>query len=83
MNVLYELQRVHRKGIYMTTEKKIETYHRLEKTRLFAGGVSTSTLYSWIRAKRFPAPVRLGPRCVAWRERDLIAWQEQRNQQMK
>lgn len=65
----------------MTTERKIENYHRLDQTRRFAGGVSTSTLYAWIRNKRFPAPVRLGARCVAWRESDLIAWQAQREQQ--
>ena len=27
---------------------------------------------------RFPAPVVIGPRCVAWRERDVVAWLEAR-----
>lgn len=30
--------------------------------------VAKSTLYSWIQQGRFPKPVRLGPRTVAWTE---------------
>jgi prophage regulatory protein len=37
-------------------------------------GVSRSTLWSWVREKRFPPPVRLGLRAVAWRSTEVDAW---------
>jgi prophage regulatory protein len=37
-------------------------------------GLSRSTIYSWITAGRFPAPVRLGPRSVAWLKEEIEAW---------
>lgn len=37
-------------------------------------GVERSTLYRWMRQGRFPKPVRLGKRAVAWRDEDLRAW---------
>jgi prophage regulatory protein len=41
-------------------------------------GVSRSTLWSWVREKRFPPPVRLGLRAVGWRESEVAAWIEAR-----
>ncbi|HVQ64712.1 MAG TPA: AlpA family phage regulatory protein [Terriglobia bacterium] len=35
--------------------------------------VSRSTWWAGVAAGRFPKPVRLGPRCVAWRVRDIRA----------
>ena len=37
-------------------------------------GLSRSTLYRLIAEKRFPRPVRLGLRAVAWRRADIDAW---------
>lgn len=37
-------------------------------------GVSASTLYWWIHQGNFPPPVKLGPRRVAWRLSDVLAW---------
>lgn len=37
-------------------------------------GLSRSTIYSWITAGRFPAPVKLGPRSVAWVKEEIEAW---------
>lgn len=37
-------------------------------------GVSRATIYKWIEAQRFPAPVRLGANSVAWRYADVEAW---------
>jgi prophage regulatory protein len=34
-------------------------------------GLGCSTIYRWIAEGSFPAPVRLGPRAVAWRWSDL------------
>jgi prophage regulatory protein len=41
-------------------------------------GLSRSTLYRLIADERFPRPVRLGPRAVAWRRTDVEAWSEAR-----
>nr|WP_284692582.1 AlpA family phage regulatory protein [Paraburkholderia terrae] len=45
---------------------------------LEAVGVSKSTLYQWIKDGHFVAPVRLGPRAVAWRSDDVDAWMASR-----
>ena len=41
-------------------------------------GLSRSTLYRLIADEKFPRPVRLGPRAVAWRRADVEAWGETR-----
>ena len=33
--------------------------------------VSRATWYAGVRNGRYPKPVSLGPRCVAWREREI------------
>lgn len=35
--------------------------------------VSRATLYSWIEQGRFPKPIKIGPRAVAWRSADVLA----------
>jgi prophage regulatory protein len=42
-------------------------------------GLSRSTLYRLMADERFPRPVRLGPRAVAWRRSDIDAWGEARS----
>ncbi|MFO1505933.1 MAG: AlpA family phage regulatory protein [Lysobacterales bacterium] len=37
-------------------------------------GIPRSSLYARIRAGDFPAPVRLGPRCVAWDAAQVDLW---------
>ena len=37
-------------------------------------GLSRSTLYDYIRAGRFPPPVRVGDRAVGWIEAEIDAW---------
>lgn len=37
-------------------------------------GLSRSTLYDYIRAGRFPAPVRVGSRAVGWVESEIDSW---------
>lgn len=41
---------------------------------------SRSTLYRWVKEGRFPKPVSLGPRLIAWRESDLQAWEQSRKE---
>lgn len=36
--------------------------------------LSTSTIYARVRANEMPAPVRIGPNRVAWRELDIIGY---------
>lgn len=41
---------------------------------LAAVPVSDATLWRWIKQKKFPAPVKLGPGVTAWRAEDVLAW---------
>jgi prophage regulatory protein len=41
-------------------------------------GLSKSSLYALIRANNFPAPVRLGPRTVAWVKSEVKQWAVER-----
>ena len=42
---------------------------------------SRTTLWRRVRSGSFPAPVRLGERIVAWRERDVRQWVDSRPQE--
>ena len=37
-------------------------------------GLSKTSIYELIRARSFPAPVRLGPRAVAWVKSEIREW---------
>ncbi|MCK6434170.1 MAG: AlpA family phage regulatory protein [Burkholderiaceae bacterium] len=41
-------------------------------------GLGRSTIYRMVSEKRFPCPVRLARRAVAWRRADLVQWSESR-----
>lgn len=41
-------------------------------------GLGRSTIYRLIADHKFPSPVRLGPRAIAWRRVDLDQWSEAR-----
>ncbi len=41
-------------------------------------GLPTSSLYLEITKGRFPKPIPIGERSVAWIEEEVIAWQEAR-----
>lgn len=43
-------------------------------------GLSKTSIYELIRAKTFPAPVRLGPRSVAWVKAEIRHWAVERVQ---
>lgn len=42
--------------------------------------ISKSTLWSWVNEGKFPKPVKLGPRCTAWKVEDIRAFIEKYNQ---
>ena len=40
--------------------------------------LTRASIYNWVAAGRFPAPVRLSVRRVAWREADIVGWLQSR-----
>ncbi len=42
------------------------------------GGGGTSRLYADMDAGLFPRPIKTGRRAVAWLQREVVAWQNQR-----
>jgi prophage regulatory protein len=40
--------------------------------------VGRSTIYDWIRDEIFPEGIKLGPRCTAWLQNEVIAIREAR-----
>lgn len=40
-------------------------------------GFRRSTIYSWMKKGLFPKPLRIG-RAIAWRERDIQKWMDER-----
>lgn len=39
-------------------------------------GKSRSSIYAAIQKGEFPAPIRIGPRAVAWTSSSIAKWQE-------
>lgn len=37
-------------------------------------GLARSTIYRMIARQQFPGPLRIGQRCVAWRQIDIDEW---------
>lgn len=37
-------------------------------------GLTRSTLYTYVRSGRFPKPISLTSRCVAWLDSEVDAW---------
>lgn len=49
------------------------TFMRLPEVKAVTG-LSKTSIYELIRGKCFPAPVRLGPRAVAWVKAEIRQW---------
>ena len=49
------------------------------KETLILIGISNATLWRWIKAGRFPAPMKIGKKKVAWRSSVLATWIAQRS----
>ena len=41
-------------------------------------GVARVTLWRWVRDKRLPPPIQLGPNVIAWREEEIEEWLDSR-----
>jgi prophage regulatory protein len=55
------------------------TFIRLPEVKAVTG-LSKTSLYALIKEKSFPAPVRLGPRAVAWVKSEIRQWAIERVQ---
>ena len=54
-----------------------ENLLRLDQVRVRTG-LSRSTLYAYVQDKKFPGPVAISERCVAWVESEIDEWVAQR-----
>ena len=41
-------------------------------------GLARSTIYLWMKEKRFPTHIKLGERSVGWLEEEVHSWLDQR-----
>jgi len=48
------------------------------KTVVKMTSASRATIYNWVNAGLFPAPIQLGRRRIGWREADVTHWLESR-----
>ena len=56
------------------TDRVLYRFHDLVRMGIVA---NRTTLHRWIKAGRFPKPVKLTELTVAWRRRDIESWLEQ------
>jgi prophage regulatory protein len=68
----------HRSHVVVRQRAATRLFARLP-TVLAATGLGRSAIYRLIADGTFPAPVRLGPRAVAWRWSDLDQWTRSRS----
>lgn len=48
-------------------------YSRLSQILPFLP-IAKSTIESWVKQGKFPAPIKLSPTVTAWRNQDIHAW---------
>lgn len=41
-------------------------------------GVSGSSIWAWVKAGKFPKPIKLSENCTAWNSADVEAWAQAR-----
>jgi prophage regulatory protein len=59
------------------TQTNPQQFYRLPhlKQRL---GVSGSSIWAWVKAGKFPKPIKLSENCTAWNAADVEAWAQAR-----
>lgn len=60
-----------------TVESVVPVFLRMPMVMRLTG-LGRSTIYRLMAVRKFPSPVQLGPRAVAWRRADLERWSEER-----
>ena len=63
-------QPAHGEGFF---ERPVRRFIRLREV-LHRTGLGRSTVYRWMDEERFPRPIRLGTRSVAWIEHEIDDW---------
>jgi prophage regulatory protein len=73
------------KHVSITPPAAEPTLYSAEGTRLVRlpevirlTGTNKATIYNWTRFGKFPRPLKLGPRAVAWRYADVKSWLDSR-----
>jgi predicted DNA-binding transcriptional regulator AlpA len=56
---------------------------RVPELQAWLGGVSRSTIFRWVRDKKFPAPIHLGANSIGWLEYQVNSWLKQRSKEIK
>ena len=63
--------------MYSESNQSRPAFIRLKQV-LNRTGMSRSTVYAYIREGRFPAPISISTRCVAWVEEEIDGWISER-----
>ena len=74
-------QRFREGGIVAKGQGKTNTPRKLlrrKRVKELCGDPSNSSMWRWIKAGTFPAPVQIGEGSVAWWEDEILAWQQSR-----
>lgn len=50
-----------------------DRFYRMKQLREHLN-IPAPTLYQWVREGRFPKPVQLGPKVIAWQGEVINAW---------
>lgn len=45
--------------------------------------VSHTTIWEWVKAGKFPKPIKLGPKTTVWDASSVSEWMEERTQEGK
>ena len=52
-------------------------FARVSELRALGVPFAVSTIWQKAKQKEFPAPVKIGPNCTAWKIADVLAWLEE------
>ncbi len=63
---------------HVTDTGSVERLLRADDVIPAVGAKSVQQLYNWIGEGRFPRPINVGKRAVAWVESEVLEWQRDR-----
>lgn len=52
-------------------------FYRLPQVKAYLG-VSGSSIWAWVKAGKFPKPIKLSDKCTAWHVADIERWAAER-----
>lgn len=61
------------KGKGMGTSTRENRIVRLPEVERMTG-LAKTTIHRWYRDGRFPRPLRLGPKSIGWRRKEILEW---------